>query len=86
MGGSSKAATNSPSNLLILCPFDHLQLVESRRAKSYKYGWLVYHGDDPAEQPVKLWDGWWLLTDDGLRVSVSAPVAGPGLSDRGGGG
>lgn len=82
MGGTSRPSINYPSNLLFVCAYCHMQ-IEERRTRSTRYGWLVPEPALPAEVPVKLWDGWHLLADDGSRVSVSAPAALRGLSNLG---
>src|SRR5262245_33342840 len=47
MGGTERAGTNLPSNLLLLCPPCH-EVVERRRADALAGGWLVHQTDDPA--------------------------------------
>lgn len=64
-GGSRRADTNWPSNLLLLCPGCHEQ-IESRRAEALAAGWLVPQGGDPAETAVLLFgDRFRYLTVDG---------------------
>lgn len=42
--------------------------IESNRAEASEQGWLVLHRDprDPAEVPVFIAGGWWLVTADKL--------------------
>jgi 5-methylcytosine-specific restriction enzyme A len=65
-GGSSDPATNTPANLLLLCPACH-ETVESFRTASYEAGWLLRAGDDAAASAVLIWRGsrWTYLTDAG---------------------
>jgi 5-methylcytosine-specific restriction protein A len=51
MGGSQLQDTNSPVNLLLLCPPCH-ETVESERTAAYGGGWLVRQGDDPLLVPA----------------------------------
>jgi hypothetical protein len=80
MGGSSRPSINYPGNLLHLCPFCHVQ-VEGNRTPAILSGWLVTEPRIPADTPVKLWDGWFLLDDNGARISVDVPAGVRGLSD-----
>lgn len=50
-GGSRRADTNSPANLLLLCPSCH-EVIEVQRAAAYDGGWLVGASQDPARVPV----------------------------------
>jgi 5-methylcytosine-specific restriction protein A len=71
-GGSRRADTNLPSNLLLLCPVCHGQ-VESHRAVAQSMGWLVVQGVNPAEVAVLVQrDRWVYLTADG-RYADSPP-------------
>lgn len=64
-GGSKRADTNSPANLLLLCPPCH-EGVESRRTEALECGWLVPQGCDPASVAVLiLRDRWLYLTPSG---------------------
>lgn len=69
IGGSRLPDTNSPANLLALCPDCH-STVESYRVDSYAHGWLLHAGDIPAAEPVLLYRGsrWTYLSDNGLYV------------------
>jgi hypothetical protein len=46
MGGSRDPKTNSPANLILLCP-DHHAWVESNRTEALEMGFLVPQGHDP---------------------------------------
>lgn len=50
-GGSRREDTNLPSNLLLLCPDDHM-FVEANRTGALAAGWLVPHRADPAQIAV----------------------------------
>lgn len=63
-GGSTDPVTETAANLLHLCG-NHHRLVEAYRATSYRNGWLVYAGHDPATTPVLLHVGWVTLNDEG---------------------
>ena len=52
MGGSRRADTNQPANLVMLCDFCHHD-IESHREDAYQDGWLVHAGVDPATVPWK---------------------------------
>lgn len=75
MGGSKDPAINQPSNLLRLCGSGTTGchgVIESSRATAYRFGLLVHRWDHPAEVPVKLLTGWYLLDDEGgVRPSDS---------------
>lgn len=63
-GGTRRVDTNSPSNLLLLCLYDH-GVTESYRALARADGRLVSQYHDPAETPVRLRGRWLYLTPDG---------------------
>ena len=71
MGSSRDEATNQPSNLLRLCAACH-RSVESRRAESYSYGWLVSRYADPADVAVLVGRGsrWVHLAPDGTYADA----------------
>lgn len=72
-GGSRRADTNLPSNLLLLCPPCHAQ-TESHRGVAQSMGWLVVQGVDPATVAVLVQrDRWTYLTEDG-RYSELPPA------------
>jgi 5-methylcytosine-specific restriction protein A len=69
-GGSRRPETNSPSNLLLLCPECHDQ-IESNRSVARSVGWLVSQGADPASVRVLVQrDRWVWLTGDGRYSDV----------------
>lgn len=70
IGGTSDARLGLPSNGLRLCSTCH-DTVESHRGESYGYGWLVRTMQVPSEQPVKCWDGWAYLNDDGTITRIA---------------
>lgn len=77
-GGSRAADTNSPSNLMLLCPPCH-EVIEIQRADAYAGGWLLHAGQDPAQVPVLIGAVCWLyLTADG-RYSDYVPSDVPGV-------
>lgn len=69
MGSTKRPESNLPSNGLSVCNGCH-EMIESWRADALKKGWLLRQWDDPASTPVQLWDGLYLLSDDGSRVGV----------------
>lgn len=72
MGGTSRDEIGGADNALYLHPNCHSR-VERERASSYIFGYLVAASDDPAETPVRLWDGWYTLGRDGT-LSPASPV------------
>lgn len=70
MGGTKIKGKESCANGIYIHLTCHSK-VESQRAEAYSKGWLVKSGFDPAEQPVRLWDGWYLLASDGQRQPCS---------------
>ena len=74
-GGSSNADLGSPANALLLHVLCHAR-VEKDRSRSYSMGWLVHAWDNPAEIPVRLFNGWFMLTVEGECVPTS-PVPSP---------
>ena len=64
MGGTRRETLGLASNALYLHQQCH-ERVESNRHEAYVNGWLLYSADVPSECKVKLWDGWYLLSDDG---------------------
>lgn len=74
MGGSKNAATNSPSNLVLLCGSGtsgcHGE-VESDRWMAVQDGLIVPQHADPATTPVLLARGWTVLTDDGCYIDTT---------------
>jgi 5-methylcytosine-specific restriction endonuclease McrA len=77
MGGS--ALLESPSNLVTLCgrgnkDLDHGK-VHGNPEWARNHGWIVSRHLDPAEIPVDMVDGWWLLDADGGRRPYVQEVA-----------
>lgn len=66
MGGTRRAESNQPQNLLALCTGCHVH-VESHRSESLAKGWLVLQREDPATVAVLVEHGsrWVYLTEDG---------------------
>lgn len=74
-GGSRRADTNQPQNLILLSAVDHAW-VEANREEAFELGWLVSQWDDPAEVPVHHYRyGVVYLNADG-SVSNVPPVGG----------
>ena len=71
MGGTSLPSVGGPHNGLLLHPRCHDRIESDRRA-AYLNGWLVTKQDDPATVPVRLWDGWYMLGEDG-SLSPASP-------------
>ena len=67
MGGTRSKSRSSCSNGLYVHAKCHA-MVESQRERAYMMGWLVKTGYQPESTPVKLWDGWFVLTVDGQRL------------------
>ena len=63
MGGSKRADTNSPANLLLLCLPCHAW-VESNRTEAYDLGLLIHQSANPTEVPVLLFRPGWVYLDD----------------------
>lgn len=64
MGGTSRTDSGGLANALLLHPECH-EWVERNRTASYDMGYLVDQQNDPCRTPVKLWDGWRYLSEDG---------------------
>lgn len=55
MGGTRRADTNSPANLLLLCGTGTTgchSRVEASRAAAHQLGWLLHQTEDPAQVPA----------------------------------
>jgi 5-methylcytosine-specific restriction enzyme A len=81
MGGSKDPAVGSAANCLHLHPGCHKN-IESYREKGRSLGFLVRQTEDPEEVPVKRWDGWVLLGQDGSMTPVDPPLP-KGQTDEG---
>ncbi len=78
MGGTSRPETGMAANGLRLCLECH-DIVEGKvkqsgitRPISLRHGWLVSQSADPEACRVQLWDGWFLLNNQGRRKEVKA--------------
>lgn len=70
MGGS--AVLERPSNLLRVCGHGNKDLchgiVHGWPEAAHDDGWILWDTDDPETTAVLLFDGWFLLSDDGSRT------------------
>lgn len=73
MGGSKDPVVGSAANCVFLHPGCHLH-IESYREKGRRLGFLVRQTENPEEVPVKRWDGWVLLGQDGMMTPVDPPL------------
>jgi hypothetical protein len=76
IGGTTRPEINSPVNLLVLCRPCHsgITVTNGNRADAEFEGLLIREDlRDPADVPVKLADGWFLLTTTGTRTPTTAP-------------
>jgi len=77
MGGS--ALLESPANLVTLCGRGNKDLCHGKAHGNPQWarnhGWIVSRSFDPAEIPVDMHDGWWLLTTDGERLPYTGEGA-----------
>jgi hypothetical protein len=69
MGGSKDLEARSSANGLYLHDRCH-ERIERNRTEAYENGWLVHKWEDSGEKPVKMWDGWKTLGDDGSLTAV----------------
>ena len=60
MGGST-TAPHAPANVVLLHDSEH-RAIHAHPRESYRDGWLVRHGDDPAEVEVLTAHGWVALS------------------------
>lgn len=76
MGSSKRPETNAAYNLLLLCGtgVDGCHgFVEKHRRSAEAEGWLVRHGQDPADVPVTVHAGPWRRPDlETVRVLLTA--------------
>lgn len=71
-GGSRRPDTNSPANLLLLCPECHRQ-IEGNREISFGMGWLLRQNQNPVEVRVLVQrDRWVYLTADARYLPAVA--------------
>lgn len=70
MGGSSSRGRphDRPSNVNSLCAKCHLTHVERYPEEAMEEGWRVPHGGDVLEVPIQMYDGVFLLDDEGARI------------------
>ncbi len=72
-GGSRRADTNGPQNLVCICFRCHGH-VESHRDEARQRGFLVSQASDPLMHPVRDYVGrWWFLLPDGRRDECTMP-------------
>jgi hypothetical protein len=58
MGGTRRAESNDPTNLLLVCGTGTTGChgrIEANRAEAHAAGWLVHQQADPAAVPVRVW-------------------------------
>lgn len=67
MGSTRRPETNLAANGLWLAAECH-ERVESRREWAYEHGLLVRQHQTPSAVPVLLYDGWWVLDDEGGKT------------------
>jgi 5-methylcytosine-specific restriction endonuclease McrA len=77
MGGS--ALLESPANLVTLCGTGNADKCHGKAHRNPEWarnhGWIVSRSLDPADIPVDMWDGWFLLDDEGGRRPYVEEVA-----------
>ena len=71
MGGTNRKETASAANGLYVHLKCHMD-IESNRTAALDNGWLVPQVAEPKDVPVKLWNGWFLLTPEGSIDPVRA--------------
>lgn len=71
MGGSRDTDCRSAANGLYLHDRCH-ERIERNRTEAYENGWLVHKWESSGGKPVKMWDGWWMLADDGSLEPVGS--------------
>lgn len=67
MGGTRRKEISGAANGLYVHPDCHERIERNRKQAAYM-GWIVGYGRQPESAEVRLWDGWFLLTDDGKRL------------------
>lgn len=82
MGGTRRADTNSPANLLLLCGSGTTGChgwVELHRREGLDAGVILYDRDNPTEHPfMDRLGNWWTLTDEGTK-QLTNPSADSGV-------
>jgi hypothetical protein len=76
MGGARSRkviAHHRLANLNALCAGCHLRYVEAEPTLAYQDGWKVRRGLEPEDVPVRMWDGVWMLGNDGSRTPWALP-------------
>lgn len=79
MGGSTDPATNTASNLLLLCGSGTTGChgwIESHRAIAYQHGWLLRSWQIPLDTPVRIHDRGPVLLDDIGGMTPALPLGG----------
>lgn len=71
MGGTRRADTNEPQNLVTVCASCHHR-IELNRAHAYRLGLLVHQTENPAEVPIHTWRGVIFLTPAGSFTARGA--------------
>jgi hypothetical protein len=76
MGGS--ALLEQPANLIRACGNGNADFchgyMHSNPDHAHDIGWVLWATDDPETTPVLLFDGWFLLSDDGARTPCASPL------------
>jgi 5-methylcytosine-specific restriction protein A len=70
MGGTKRKESGSAANGLYVHLKCHMD-IESNRTAALDNGWLVQQFLEPADIPVKLWNGWFTLAADGSLNEVT---------------
>lgn len=68
MGGTRRQDTAAAANALLLHPNCH-EWVERNRIAALELGFLVRQHETPTSVPVRLWNGWFILTEDGGKIA-----------------
>lgn len=72
MGGSKDPVVGTAANGLWVHPHCH-EKIESQRKLAKTNGWLVSQSDDPSKIPLKKYNGWVMLHDDGTCTMIQSP-------------
>lgn len=76
MGGTSRKDSGGAENALLLHPSCH-EWVERNRSDAYDMGYLVAQQANPRDTPVRLWDGWFILRENGSKTYLIPDVEEP---------